>query len=121
MSPNSIRLFRLSLAGKSSTTTSGSSPFTLNEVLSLSGEEYQANSWLMKLAVSGSMVMAPTVTGDLLVLDLNAASGSCSIGSAMTARFRHHDSLEVRQATVHPFDPICFTCADDGTVRIYIQ
>jgi WD40 repeat protein len=113
MAVNSVKIFKLSLEkGK----------FSLQEILSLKDPSYNANSWLMKLAVSGSSLFVPTVTGELFCIDLNLALlPECKLSDCMTAHIRHHDPLEVRQALLHPDLPLLLTCADDGMVKIYRQ
>ncbi|PJF18288.1 hypothetical protein PSACC_01888 [Paramicrosporidium saccamoebae] len=97
MAENSIRLFRLSLVG---------STFKLQQCRVFADPQYQANSWLLRLAVSGSLVAAPTVTGSVVLLNLNRKP-DLTVGWLC-----HHDQLEVRQVLFH--QDSLFSCADDG-------
>ena len=74
---------------------------------------YNANSWLIKPAVSDKYLAAPTITGRVLIFNLESGH--------LTANFHTHDDSEVRQVLFHPELPMMVSCGDDGRIRIYYQ
>ena len=76
---------------------------------------YQANSWLIKPAITanGEYLAAPTITGKILIFNLRTGQLCGSVHS--------HDDCEVRQVLFHPLLPFMVSCGDDGRIRTYFR
>lgn len=103
--PNTVRLHKLIYP-----TTAGTS-FKIEEVRKYKHDDYNSNSWLIKTTSNGRYILAPTFNGQVFVF--NIATGE------VTGVFRDHEEIEVRDVMFHPRKKLVFTCADDGSVRVY--
>jgi WD40 repeat protein len=91
--------------------TSPGGSFQIEEVKRFKHDDYSSNSWLIKITSNGRYILAPTFHGQVFVF--NIASGE------VTAVFKDHQEIEVRDVLFHPTKKLVFTCADDGSVRVY--
>ncbi|KAJ3289071.1 hypothetical protein HK104_007766 [Borealophlyctis nickersoniae] len=105
--PNSVTLHKLVYPKKKG------SLFTLDLVKRYTHEEYRSNSWLVKVTSNGRYIAAPTYDGSVVIFNMKSGN--------VTSILRDHQEIEVRDVIFHPSRKLLFTCADDGTVKVYKQ
>ncbi|CAO3628262.1 unnamed protein product [Cunninghamella blakesleeana] len=86
--------------------------FILEEIKRYTHDEYESNSWFVKVTSNGRYILAPTINGQVFAFNL--------LTGQTTAILKAHSKGEVRDVIFHPFYPLIITCADDGTCKIFI-